>query len=119
MKIPVVRVAATDRDLSAIFDFLIESHVAFGEDEADAVALAAKRLRSIEREMHEFGKAPLQGTMRADIMPGLRCVTRRRATYYFVVDEDIRRVRVLAIFFGSQDHQRRMLVRLLGREQRR
>jgi plasmid stabilization system protein ParE len=119
MKFPVVRVAATERDLSAIFDFLIESHVAFGEAEADAVAIAARRLRSIEREMHEIGKAPQQGTMRPDIMPGLRAVTRRRATYYFVVDEELKRVRVLAIFFGNQDHQRRILVRLLERDHRR
>jgi len=32
----------------------------------------------------------------------------------FIVDEEARVVRVLAVFFGGQDHQRAMLRRLLG-----
>ena len=37
----------------------------------------------------------------------------RRAIYWFDVDEGRRTVRVLAVFFGGQDHIRRMLIRLL------
>jgi len=36
-----------------------------------------------------------------------------RAIYWFDVDEAARKVRILAIFFGGQDHVRHMLVRLL------
>ena len=44
-------------------------------------------------------------------MPGLRTVTKDRAIFYFLVDEE---VRVLAVFFGGQAHQRAMLRRVLG-----
>jgi hypothetical protein len=40
-------------------------------------------------------------------------VTLHGAIVWFDVDEDAGEVRVLAIFFGSQDHQRRMIARLL------
>jgi plasmid stabilization system protein ParE len=46
-------------------------------------------------------------------MPNLRHVTIDQAIYWFLVDEDALIVRVLAIFFGGQDHIRRMLARLL------
>lgn len=36
----------------------------------------------------------------------------RRAMFYFDVDDALRLVRVLAVFFGGQDHQRAMLRRL-------
>ena len=41
-----------------------------------------------------------------------------RAIYWFDVDEAARKVRILAVFFGGQDHVRHMLVRLLGRDER-
>jgi len=37
------------------------------------------------------------------------------AIYWFITDEVALQVRVLAMFFGGQDHQRHMLVRLLQR----
>ena len=46
-------------------------------------------------------------------MPGLRHLTIDRAIYWFDVNEAEQRVRVLAIFFGGQDHVRHMLTRLL------
>jgi hypothetical protein len=36
-----------------------------------------------------------------------------RAIYWFDVNEAEQRVRILAIFFGGQDHVRHMLTRLL------
>jgi plasmid stabilization system protein ParE len=45
-------------------------------------------------------------------MPGLRNVTKDKTVFYFTVHEDLEEVRVLAIFFGGQDHIRKMLMRL-------
>ena len=59
-----------------------------------------------------IGLAPFQGTLRDDLMPGLRQVTKNRAIFYFLVDEAAGQVRVLATFFGGQDHLRRMLARI-------
>jgi toxin ParE1/3/4 len=38
----------------------------------------------------------------------------QRATRWYDVDDEAQAVRVLGIFFGGQDHIRRMLIRLLG-----
>lgn len=114
MKYAVERAHDTDRDLAAIFDFLIESYAAFGEDPDSAVESAATRLRRIETAMLSLGDAPHQGTLRPELLPGLRSVTKNRAVFYFDVDDDRRVVRVLAVFFAGQDHRRLMLKRLLG-----
>lgn len=55
-----------------------------------------------------------RGAAHDDLVPGLRHLTIDRAIYWYLVDEDRYQLRILAIFFGPQDHQRRMLVRLLG-----
>ena len=115
MTYTVERAVGTDRDLAEIFDFLIGSYVGFGEDERTAIDRAAMRIRALEREMLAIGRAPQRGTLRTGLLPGLRSVTRKRAVFYYLVDERRRRVRVLAVFFAGQDHQRRMLIRLLGR----
>lgn len=102
------------RDLRAILRFLIRSHTRFGEPFDRAKARAAKRLEQIEDAMEALAAHPHQGTLRPDLMPGLRNVTKDRAIFYFSVDDDARVVRVLAVFYGGQDHQRAMLMRLLG-----
>jgi len=115
MKYAVERASDTDRDLAAVFDFLIESYQAFGDDPDMAFERAAQRLRAIDADMRSLGNAPHQRTLRQEIRPGLRSVTKNRAVFYFHVDDDLRVVRVLAIFFGGQGHHRHMLKRLLGR----
>ena len=45
--------------------------------------------------------------------PGLRHLAIGRAIYWFDVDDGRETVRVLAVFFGGQDHVRHMLARLL------
>ena len=45
-------------------------------------------------------------------MEGLRFVEKRRAVFYFLIDERHREVRVLSIFFGGQDHRQHMLERI-------
>jgi toxin ParE1/3/4 len=113
----VHRSAAAGRDLSLIFDHLADSFIALGEDDASALERAANRIRAINAAMERLGRAPFQGTLRADIMPGLRQVTKDSAIFYFLADDAKERIDALAVFFGRQGHQRRMLKRLL--EQKR
>jgi plasmid stabilization system protein ParE len=110
----VERALDTDRDLEAIFDFLVQSYMDFGDDRASAIGRAADRLEAIETAMLALGDAPHQGTLRPDLLAGLRQVTKQRAVFYFDVDDEKRLIRVLAIFFGAQDHRRAMLRRLFG-----
>lgn len=114
MKYAVERASDADRDLEAIFDFLIESHHAFSEDADTAVDRAAERLAEIHMSLESLGDVPHQGTLLPQLLPGLRSVTKGRAVFYFTVDDTKRTLRVLAVFFGGQDHRRLMLRRLLG-----
>jgi plasmid stabilization system protein ParE len=102
------------KDLHAIFEFLYDSAIGFGESPEGAVARAEKRLRKIEAALHALAKAPHQGTLRSDLLPGLRSVTKERAIFYFITDDEEQAIRVLAIFFGAQDHQRAMVLRILS-----
>ena len=110
----VERAEGTDRDLEVVFDFLFESFLAFGEDAGSALEQASRRLLAIEDAKADLGKIPHQGTLRPELGEGLRNVTKDRAVFYFDVDDEIRVVRVLAVFYGAEDHQRKMLLRLLG-----
>jgi plasmid stabilization system protein ParE len=58
--------------------------------------------------------APFRGERHDDLMPGLRHLALKRAICWFLPDVEGHQVRVLAASFGGQDHQRHMLVRLLG-----
>lgn len=109
----VERAEDTDRDLEAIFDFLFEAALGFGDGPAEAFDRAAARLAVIEQAMLGLGRAPHQGVTDPDLPSGLRHATKDRAIFYFELDEAARRVRVLAVFFGGQDHRRAMLIRLL------
>ncbi len=100
------------RDLKAILRFLIKSHRGFGERFDGAKERASKRVLQIEAAMEKLARLPKQGTLLPKLMPGLRRVTKDRAVFYFIIDEEPRIVRVLAVFFGGQDHQSEMLKRL-------
>lgn len=114
MAYKVERSEASDRDLETIFDFLFEAALGFGEDEETAFERASMRILEIEDAMAALGEVPHQGTLHPDFSDGLRSVTKGRAIFYFDVDDTEHLVQVLAIFFGGQDHQRRMLLRLLS-----
>lgn len=90
--------------------------MAFGEARGEALERAAARVEGIEDDMLGLGDLPHQGTLRPEILPGLRSVTKRRAIGHFDVDDDLCLVRVLAVFFGGKDHQRAMLGRLSNSE---
>lgn len=112
----VERSAKADLDLALIFDFLLAAALDFGEPTDRAFEQASRRVRAIEDAIFALGNAPHQGTLDLALLLGLRRVTKERAIIYFEADEDAQIVRVLAVFFGGQDHRRRMLVRLLGGE---
>lgn len=113
MAYKVERAEAVDRDFEAIFDFLFASYCQFGDLPDEAFERAEQRLHSIENDLFALGNVPHQGTLLPTLLPGLRSVTKNRAIFYFEVDDDNRCLRVLAVFFGAQDHQRAMLKRLL------
>lgn len=108
----VVRSANCDSDLEAIFDYQFATYQALGETGADAFERAAARVLNIKTALEAFGKVPFQETLEAQIMDGLRHVTKDRAIFYFTVDEAVQQLRVLAIFFGGQDHRTQLLDRI-------
>lgn len=113
MAYEVVRSRASDRDLELIFDYFIVTYLELGDAVEEALTRAASRVRSIEHEMDGLARAPHQGTLCPEMMPGLRRVTKNRTIFYFRVDEHAKQLQVLAIFFGGQDHVRHMLRRIL------
>lgn len=114
MRYEVRRAADVIHDLEAIFDHLVESYVGFGESREEALDRAALRIARIDQAITALGRQPHQGTLREAILPGVRSVTKDRAIFYFDVDDEAYLVRVLAVFFGGQDHQRAMLKRVMG-----
>ena len=117
MKPRVEFAEAALRDLALIFDSLADSHRAHGEQPTVAAELAGRRVRAILAAADRIAEAPHRGARHDDVMPGLRHLTLDRAIYDFVQDgEDGATVRILAIFFGGQDHQRRMRLRILRRD---
>jgi plasmid stabilization system protein ParE len=110
----VVRSNESDRDLELIFDHLEQSYLSLGDPPKDAVERAASKIMQIEDEMEKLGHAPFQGTLVPEILPDLRRVTKHNTIYYFFVHEETKTLRILAIFFGGQNHIVHMLNRLLG-----
>jgi len=103
-----------ENDFALIFDHLFGSYVDFGETREEGFERAARRVMEIRKAGEDIAKAPHRGTIRDDIVPGLRNVTMDRAIFWFDLDDDRRIVRILGVFFGGQDHIRHMMVRLLG-----
>ncbi|MDP2520855.1 type II toxin-antitoxin system RelE/ParE family toxin [Shimia thalassica] len=105
---------AAEHDLDLIFFHLADSFVALGADRSGAAEQALARVLHIRDTAGRIASAPHRVEAHGDLLPGLRHLTLGKAVYWFLVDEEMRRVRVLAIFYGGQDHQRKMLLRLLG-----
>jgi plasmid stabilization system protein ParE len=114
MAYKVMRSEEADHDLELIFDHLVESYVTFGEPLPDAFDTAIKRIAAIETDMEDLSRAPYQGTLHRNIRPNLRHIAKNQAVFYFEVDDEDLSIRILAVFFGGQDHQRHMLKRLGG-----
>ena len=103
-----------EHDFELIFDHLVDSYIGFGEDIEDALEHAANRVLSIRGLSNKLGRAPQQGTVRDDIAHGMRFVRLDKAVFWFDLDEQRQVVRILAVFFGAQDHIRHMLTRALA-----
>lgn len=106
--------ADAERDFDLIFDHLLENYVRFGESTECAIEHAAARILEIRAAANRILTAPHRGARHDDIPPGLRHVAIDRAIHWFDIDDPAGTVRILAVFFGGQDHVRRMLSRLLG-----
>ena len=116
MKFAIEFSADSERDFELIFDHLFESYRAFGERTEEALERAARRVIGIRAAAERLTAFPIRGTPCNDVLPGVRYLAIDRAIYWFDVDERARKVRILAIFFGGQDHVRHMMVRLLRDE---
>jgi len=110
----VRRAAAVDLDLELIFDFIANSAETLGEPPETAFDMAMRRVLAIEATMEGLGRAPHQGTLAPHLGSGIRHVTKDRAILYFDVDDETEVLRILAVFFGGQDHDTRILLRLLS-----
>ena len=110
----VLRSVACDADIEAIFDHLFQSYRDLGDPTTDALTRAAARVRGIEDALAALGDVPFQGPMPPDILPGIRPVPRDGAVYYYIADETLSELRVLAVFFGGQDHRNHILRRILS-----
>ncbi len=106
--------AAVERDFELIFDHLLRGYLDFGESPESALDRAAARIVEIRAAAERILSAPHRSERHDGILPGLRHLAIGRAIYRFDIDEPRETVRVLAVFFGGQDHVRRMMVRLLG-----
>lgn len=105
--------ADAERDFELIFDHLLRGYLDFGESLDSALDHAETRTFEIRAAADHILTVPHRGERRDDILPGLRHLAIGRAIYWFDIDEPRETVRVLAVFFGGQDHVRHMLARLL------
>lgn len=102
-----------ERDFGLIFDHLLDSYLGFGESLESALNHAETRVLEIRAAANRIPAIPHRGQRHDDLLPGLRHLAIGRAVYWFDVDDEVRTVRVLAVFFGGQDHIRHMTTRLL------
>lgn len=103
-------------DLSSIEDFIFHSATSLGEPKARASEMADRRIRTILIDLGTLTRAPYQGTRCPELGQNTRRVTKDRAIFYYDLIEDRQVIRLLAIFFGGQDHDARILARLLTPE---
>ncbi len=93
---------------------LFESYLGFDQDVETALEQATKKTQSIRKEAEKLARHPFRETLHDDILQGLRHISIERAIYWFDILEDETLIRILAIFYGGQDHHTKILMRLLG-----
>lgn len=104
---------ASENDLSLIFDHLFETYKDLGETENEAFDHAVERITGIRDSALGLATNPYRGTLREAFGANVRNITINKAIIWFQLDEGRKTVRILAFFFGGQDHIRQMLRRLL------
>ena len=105
--------AEAERDFGLLFDHLLRSYLGFGERVENALDHAGARVVEIRAGAERILTAPHRGERHDDILLGVRHLAIGRAIYWFDVDEPREAVRVLAVFFGGQNHVRLTMARLL------
>jgi len=100
-------------DLLLITDYLTQSYCGFGEPPAEANRHAKVGIEAFIAAAERLSTAPFRGECHDDLLPGLRHLALNCAATWFSPCSEQRDIQVLGGFFGGQDHQRRMLVRLL------
>lgn len=103
----------SERDFEDIFDHLFENYIRLGESVTSAMDCATRRVGEIREVANRLATFPGRGTPRDEISEGVRFITIDNIIYWYETNESDRKVRVLAVFIGGQDHVRRMLVRAL------
>ena len=103
-----------EQDFALIFDHLTQSYEDFGDASEVAFDRAAARIGAIQDAAADLATQPYQGTLRADLLEGVRFERIDKALFWFRPDDDAKVVRILAVFFGAQDHINHMMVRLLS-----
>jgi toxin ParE1/3/4 len=88
---------AAEADLLAIYQFIAERA---------GPTLALGFIERIEAYCRSFDIAPVRGTRRDDLRPGLRTVGyRRRATILFEVDRGSHRVIIHGVYYGGRSFE--------------
>ena len=100
----VVFAAEAINDLVLITEYLTQAYCGFGEPLVEAHSHAQVRIEATITAAERLATAPLRGESH---------VALDRAVYWLRPRAEQREIQVLAVFFGGQNHQRRMLVRLL------
>ncbi len=106
--------AEAESDFALIFDHHLWLYQDFGDDFDIAFDHADQRIRAIQSTAQDLANVPFQETLRPDILEGLRFVRRNKAVFWFVSNESLKTIQVLAILFGGQNHIHHMLTRLLS-----
>jgi toxin ParE1/3/4 len=96
-----------------ISEYLAQAYCSFGESQAEANRHAQARIEAIIAAAERLATAYWRGESHDDLMPDHRHLALDPAVYWFRPRIQHRDIQALAVFFGGQDHQRRMLVRLL------
>ena len=104
---------ASERDFGLILDHLTESYLGFGDNREEAIERAGLRIDALREAANRLATFPVRGIAHDNISPGIRSIAIDRATYWFEVDQERRRIVIQAVFFGGQDDVRHMLSRLL------
>ncbi len=105
--------AGAETDFELIFDHLFESYKNFGEPLEQAFEHAQIRVLQIRRDAERILIAPDRGQRHDDLLEGCRNLAVDRASYWFIANQDEKLVTVLAVFFGGQHEQLRMMARVL------
>ena len=104
---------AFHKDLKVIGRHLFKSYRdILKESPAKAADRVVARLEEANAYVRTFQNNPHRGTEHPQIRAGLRSVTHRDFIYIFMVDDEKLHVRVLATFFGGEDHHRKFADRI-------